>query len=253
MPPTPKALGSQPTAAWTSGCRYQAARAGSVGRRRDERAVVGRVDEADAGEDHEQHDEQLDPDQHQVDPQRLLDADGDQGGQHGDQQHGQHVDAPPWPRLGPGDPDVAQEDDRVRAPALRDHAGAEHQLEQQVPADDPRDDLAEGGVGERVRRAGDRHGRGELRVAERGQSAGDGARSTKLSTIAGPASVLAARPVSVKMPAPMITPTPKTVRSSAVRRLLELVLRFVGVRDGLLDALGAHHAHLPLRSSGEST
>ena len=29
--------------------------------------------------------------------------------------------------------------------------------------------------------------------------------------------VLAARPVRVKIPAPMITPTPKTVRSSAVR------------------------------------
>jgi hypothetical protein len=36
----------------------------------------------------------------------------------------------------------------------------------------------------------------------------------------GPAYALAARPVSVKIPAPMITPMPKTVRSIAVRRFL---------------------------------
>ena len=36
-------------------------------------------------------------------------------------------------------------------------------------------------------------------------------------TMAGPAIVCAARPVTVKMPAPMMTPMPKTVRSSADR------------------------------------
>src|SRR5690348_9564800 len=36
----------------------------------------------------------------------------------------------------------------------------------------------------------------------------------------GPAYSLAARPVRVKMPAPMMTPMPKTVRSTAVRRFL---------------------------------
>src|SRR3954447_4535581 len=44
--------------------------------------------------------------------------------------------------------------------------------------------------------------------------------TTKLSTMAGPATVAAARPVSVKIPAPMMTLTPKTVRSSAVRFFL---------------------------------
>ena len=37
---------------------------------------------------------------------------------------------------------------------------------------------------------------------------------------AGPAVVLATSPVSTKMPVPMITPTPKTVRSSAERFFL---------------------------------
>ena len=38
--------------------------------------------------------------------------------------------------------------------------------------------------------------------------------------IDGPAYCSAARPVTVKMPAPMMTPTPKTVRSSAESRFL---------------------------------
>ena len=41
------------------------------------------------------------------------------------------------------------------------------------------------------------------------------AATTKLTTMAGPATSWAARPVSVKMPAPITTPTPKIVRSSA--------------------------------------
>ena len=43
---------------------------------------------------------------------------------------------------------------------------------------------------------------------------------TKEMTIDGPAYSLAARPVRVKIPAPMMTPMPKTVRSRALRRFL---------------------------------
>src|SRR3954462_12073657 len=43
---------------------------------------------------------------------------------------------------------------------------------------------------------------------------------TKLIATAGPESVLATSPVSTKMPVPMITPTPKTVRSRAERFFL---------------------------------
>jgi hypothetical protein len=42
------------------------------------------------------------------------------------------------------------------------------------------------------------------------------AATMKDSTIDGPATLWAAFPVKVKMPAPMTTPTPKTVRSRAV-------------------------------------
>ena len=46
------------------------------------------------------------------------------------------------------------------------------------------------------------------------------AATAKLMTIAGPATSCAARPVSVKMPAPMTTPMPKTVRSRALSDFL---------------------------------
>ena len=55
----------------------------------------------------------------------------------------------------------------------RHRAGPQRQLQDQVPADDPGDELAEAGVGERVRRARHRHRAGELGVAERRQRAGD--------------------------------------------------------------------------------
>jgi hypothetical protein len=44
--------------------------------------------------------------------------------------------------------------------------------------------------------------------------------ATKDSATAGPALVAAAMPVSTKIPVPMITPMPKTVRSQAERSFL---------------------------------
>lgn len=55
--------------------------------------------------------------------------------------------------------------------------------------------------------------------------------------MAGPASECVARPATVKIPAPMTTPTPKTVRSRAVSLFLELVLRLITLADRLFDRL----------------
>ena len=74
---------------------------------------------------------------------------------------------------GSGMPSCAEQRAEVRPTSRRDLARAEGQLEDQVPADDPGDELAEGRVGERVGRARHRHGRGELGVAERRQRADD--------------------------------------------------------------------------------
>ena len=61
---------------------------------------------------------------------------------------------------------------QVAGPALGDRGGAQGELQDQVPPYKPGHELPEGGVGERVGAAGDGHGGGELRVAERGQGAG---------------------------------------------------------------------------------
>jgi hypothetical protein len=127
-----------------------------------------------ARDDDEQHHEQLHRDQRQVDPQRLLDADSCQDRQRYHQQHRQHVDVAVRSDRGrPAEAYLLQEQGRVGGPSLRYDACPQHQLQQQVPADDPGEDLTKGEVGERVRRAGHRHGRGELRITECGQTATD--------------------------------------------------------------------------------
>ena len=61
----------------------------------------------------------------------------------------------------------------IGRPALGDRRRADRELQHQVPADDPGHQLAEAGVGERVGAARDRHGGGELGVAQGRQPAGD--------------------------------------------------------------------------------
>ena len=61
---------------------------------------------------------------------------------------------------------VLEEGDQSAAPAGGDGSGAEGVLEDQVPADDPGEDLAQGRVAVGVGRAGDGNERGEFGVAE---------------------------------------------------------------------------------------
>ena len=70
-------------------------------------------------------------------------------------------------------PRSCSEADEVAGPAHRDRRGAERVLEDQVPADDPGEELAERGVGVGVCAAGDRDHRRELGVAEPGERAAD--------------------------------------------------------------------------------
>ena len=69
--------------------------------------------------------------------------------------------------------------------------------------------------------------------------------------IAGPVMLPAVDAVIVKMPAPITTDTPKTVRSHQVEIFAEPGLGFVGVGDRLLDRLGppssGHLRHLSSR------
>jgi len=69
---------------------------------------------------------------------------------------------------------AAQERAEIVGPALRDVDVADGVLDDEVPADDPGEDLAERDVGVGVGAARDRHEGRDLRVAERAQAARDG-------------------------------------------------------------------------------
>ena len=89
-------------------------------------------------------------------------------------------------------------------------------LEDQVPADDPRDQFAERRVRVGVGRAGDRHHRRELGVAQRGEAAGHGRQDERDRPRPGrrrraAAPPAAAVPIVEKMPAPTMAPIPSAV------------------------------------------
>src|SRR5215208_5379252 len=68
--------------------------------------------------------------------------------------------------------ELMQQRDETAGPADRDRRRAERVLEDQVPADDPGDELAERRVGVGIGGTGDRHGGGKFGIAQRGQHAG---------------------------------------------------------------------------------
>src|SRR5438094_896965 len=82
---------------------------------------------------------------------------------------GVEVDRCPRPASGQGHPEEAEERDEVVRPAVRHGARGDRVLEDQVPADDPGEELAERGVGVGVGAARHRHHRRKLAVAERGE------------------------------------------------------------------------------------
>ena len=110
----------------------------------------------------------------------------------------------------------------VDAPVLRDHAPRREHLEDQVPADDPREELAHGRVREGVGAAGNGHGRGELGVAHDRERAGDARRGRTRWSRSGPAKFAAACAPTEKMPAPTATAMPMSVRSQVPSDRLRL-------------------------------
>ena len=110
--------------------------------------------------------------------------------------------------------DVAEEAQQVARPAHRHRGRAQGVLQDQVPADDPGDELAQRGVGIGVGRARRRAPPRRTRHSTAPASALARPASTIDSTMAGPACAPAACPVSTKMPAPMTPPMPRRTRSA---------------------------------------
>ena len=147
-----------------------------------------------------------------------------------------------------GEPGARQAEQlcEVTRPAPGHHRRAERELQQQVPPDDPRDDLAHRGVRVGVGAAGGRHAGRQLGVAEGREQRdhpGDGERDHH----ARPGAVRASMPVRVKMPVPITMPMPKPIRSRAPSRRLRpgLPSLAVGVALGnhILDRFGSQHRH----------
>ena len=218
--------------------------------RGDEGRPVVAVDEADARDDDEEHDEELDSDEHEVDPHRLLDALGDEQRQRGDEEEGRQVEVPPLcrsQRLGPGDAELSEQGDEVGRPPLCHNAGPEHELEQQVPSDGPCDDLAEGGVGEGVGRSGHRHGRGELRVAEGGQTTHHGADDEGVDDRRP--GILLGRSAGDREDAGADDDADAEDDEIERRQTsFEMVVGLISGRQGLLDRLRAKETHADLRA-----
>ena len=162
---------------------------------------------------------------------------------------------------------VAQQLHEIARPADRHGHVADRVFEDQIPADDPGDDLAERRVGISVSRARDRDHRRQLAVTKRRETAGDrrhdkGQRhrrprrraarkrdrcdSTqammKLSTgvfmiepPAWTASPAAAVPASAKIPVPMIAPMPETGQIEGRQRALHFA---IGASDSWIRSSG---------------
>ena len=122
---------------------------------------------------HAEHDRRL-----RVGLRRALDDDPERGGIDAARRRGRHVVRPleGRPEVGPQPQrnlDAEAPHQLLEVPGPRDrHRHVTHGvLEDEVPADDPRDQLAERRVGVRVGGAGDRHHGRELRVAQRREPA----------------------------------------------------------------------------------
>ncbi len=143
----------------------------------DERSVVFGLDVPDSKADKDEDDGYFDDDDDRIDAGRFLDAADEEHGDHADDEDGGQVDhAVDDLAAGQGDglpgacdefdgkvdaEIVAQADD-IGGPAYGYRCGSHCVFEHQVPADDPGDELADGGIGVGVGAAGDGNHRGEL-------------------------------------------------------------------------------------------
>ena len=133
--------------------------------------------------------------------------------------------------------ELGEEIAQVQRPPLGHDRAAEREFEHQVPADDPRDQLAHGGVGERVGRPGDRHRRGELGVADGGQPAGD-RRDHERHRHGRPGHRRGGAGGEGEDAGADDDGHAEDREVPGGQRALERPARFVGVADGLLDGLG---------------
>ena len=151
---------------------------------------VGRVHMGEAEGDHHDHHPDLDQHHHVVEDRGLGDAGDQDGGGEQQHRHRRHIeDGPgahqvhPLPGLerrvgqdgGYVNAAVPHHAHEIARPAHRYGGGGEQIFDDQVPGDQPGHELAEGGVGVGVGRAGHRDHRRQLGVAQGRQGADEAA------------------------------------------------------------------------------
>ena len=165
------------------------------------------------------------------------------------------------------DAEPVEQVDNVRREAHRDAHVGEGIFEDEVPADDPRDQLAHGRVGVGVGRAGDGNHAGQLRIAEPGEARRRSPPAPAKSPAPGPRpaarrplrgmvqqmrsmigdSVQSASfaglppmavPMTVKMPEPMTDADAQRSQRHRPQRLLQRVFRPLRFGDQLVDGFG---------------
>lgn len=150
---------------------------------RGERMPVARVDVPHGAHDEQDDDGELDHDHDVVRALGLVDAHGEHRGDDEHDDEAWQVEIRRYARRGAvgggqlgGDVDVETLEQLVEVarPAGRDSGRLQGVFQDEVPADDERDEFAERHVGVGVRRARDGHHGGELRVAQAGEAAADG-------------------------------------------------------------------------------
>ena len=140
---------------------------------------------------------------------------------------------------GKDDPELVEQRDEVARPADRHRRRPERVFEDQVPADDPGDELAERGVGVGVSGPGDRHAWRRTPSSTEPASTLVSPAMTIEMTMAGPALAAAACPVRTKMPVPMIAPTPSMTSWVGSEDAFQAAFSLAELLDlDLLDRLG---------------
>ena len=147
------------------------------------------------------------------------------------------------------DAEAGEDPLEVAAPADRDRHRPDRVLEDQVPADHPGEDLAERRVRVGVGAAGDRNHRGELRVAERGEAAGEAA-STYDSTMPGPAWLAAAVPGQHEDAGADDRADAEQRQVQRGQRPLQRLAAVLDVADELLDRLRLQQIRIHSSSGG---
>ena len=145
---------------------------------------------------------------------------------------------------GSDDAELTQQAHQVARPAHPDRGGPGRVLQHQVPADDPGDELAHGGVGVGVGAARHRHRAGHLGVAEPRERRRRCRPGSSTAALRGRRAAPPPGPVRTKMPAPMMAPMPERGQVQGAQRPLERFLTdLVGFGTQLGNGLGGPQAH----------